>query len=141
MPIDHSACTHPRTPKGRAACRRAGNVAPSQRPVETTKERRPSDDTRTTRRRAGADLRALADAPARVRVFIERCRELGLEITEAPVEVGHSLEVYSSRGAGRVTWEGERVAWFTRVGWSSVTRRVTSQVEVCSKLGIAFDED
>jgi hypothetical protein len=74
-------------------------------------------------------------------VFIERCQELGLDVHEVHVEIGHSLEVFSHRGAGQVTWEGERVAWFTRIGWSSITRRVTSMVEVCKALGIEMEDD
>lgn len=98
------------------------------------------DDTRATPRRAGAELRALADAPERIRVFIARCRELGFEIVEAPVEIGHSLEVHSSRGAGRVTWEGERVAWFTRLGYTSITSRVSNLREVWKVLGVPLEE-
>ena len=33
MRIDHTACTHPRTPAGRAACRKSGAVAPVAKPV------------------------------------------------------------------------------------------------------------
>lgn len=140
MPIDHSSCAHPRTPAGRAACRRAGGVKQRpEKPAEATKAPRVRNDTRVTWPRRSGALKALADAPARVRVFIERCQELGLEVKESHVEIGHSLEVFSHRGAGRVTWEGERVAWFTRLGWTSITTRVTSMVEVCKSLGIEMD--
>lgn len=65
-----------------------------------------------------------------MRVFIERCEELGFKINPMPVETGHSIEVYSSRGAGRVTWDGEKTAWFTRLGYTSITTRVSNAGEV-----------
>lgn len=145
MPIDHSSCAHPRTPAGRAACRRAqGGATPTkqrpERPVGTSRERHPSDASYWRRGGRTDALKALNEAPARVRVFIERCKELGFEITAKPVEVGHSIEVYSSRGAGRVTWEGERVSWFTRLGHTSITSRVTSFREVWAVLGASLDD-
>lgn len=145
MPIDHSSCDHERTPKARAACRRAKGSTPvkqrAERPVEATKARHTTNDTRAPRWRATDTLKALCDAPARVRDFVNRCGEQGWEITPVPVEVGHSLEVHSSRGAGRVTWEGERTAWFTRLGYTSITTRVSNCREVWKVLRGGTDDE
>lgn len=157
--IDHSSCDHERTPKARAACRRKGGPRGemidghyvegprlqevkrrSERPSVSRKASRANDDTHTPHWRPQHVLKALSEAPARVRDFIERCEDRGFKINPMPVEVGYSIEVYSSRGAGRVTWEGEKVAWFTRLGYTSITTRVTNYREVWKVLTGTDDE-
>lgn len=148
--IDHSTCTHLRTPAGRSVCRRQMSHIPAhdapvikqarEASIERSAKVRPHDVMQTRRSRSSGALRALSDAPTRVRVFIKRCEVHGFEVTEVPVKLGFSLEIHSSRGAGRVTWNGEAVQWFTRLGYTSITTRVKNLHEVWEALGVPLEE-
>lgn len=153
MAINHASCDHERTPKARAACRRAGGQSPRRRELNTDgfgdflKEipetssgvrvkARPSDVMHTRRSGRYGALRALSDAPNVVRTFIALCEARGFTMNEAAVDQGFSIEVYSSRGAARVTWDGDEVAWFTRLGYTSITTRVRTVKQVWNVLGV-----
>lgn len=137
MAINHSECTHPRTPAGRAACRRAMSHVPEhdapaiqrarkqrENVVEAPKERRPRNVSQMRLPSAEDVLRGLDEIPARVRTFLNVARSKGLRIQPNAVERGTSFHVLSEEGAVTVTWEGNEIAWFARRGFSSLARRI-----------------
>lgn len=134
MAINHSECTHPRTPAGRAACRRASSHIPEhdapatrkarENVVEAPKERRPRNVTQTRLPSAEDVLRGLDEVPVSIRKFLAAARTKNLRIQPNRVDRGTSFHVLSEEGAITVTWDGDEVAWFARRGFSSLSRRI-----------------
>lgn len=138
MAISHANCTHPRTPAGRAACRRGTTTkAPKearQNVVEATNTRRVRRDTPAKLPSVLDVLRGLDDIPARVRTFLNVAMTRGLRIQPNRVERGTSFHVLSEEGAITVTWDADEIAWFARRGFSSLSQRIEFK-EVWKVLG------
>lgn len=149
MAINHTNCTHPRTPAGRSACRRAMSHIPEhdapatkkarENVVEAPKQRRPKDNTQTPLPSALDVLRGLDDVPARVRTFLNVAMARNLRIQPNRVERGTSFHVLSEVGAITVTWDDKEIAWFARRGFSSLSRRIEFK-EVWNTLGESSPE-
>lgn len=143
--MNHSECTHERTPAGRAACRRAMSHVPEHDAPATQRARQNAADASSRRRASNVTatripnvhdvLRGLEHVPRDVRAFLETAIERKLRIQSNPVERGTSFHVLSEVGAITVTWEctpvpksrivKEEVAWYARYGFSALSRQIT----------------
>jgi hypothetical protein len=152
--MDHSECTHPRTPAGRSACRRGLRTgqpdATSQIAPKPAKQRRNGAVTVTRLPSVQDVLKGPDHVPMQVHTFLSDALQRGLRVQPHAVEEGMSFHVLSSIAAVTVTWKvtkvpksrvmREEVSWFARRGNSSLARRIDFN-EVWNALDVIPSKD
>lgn len=161
MAMDHSNCAHPRTPAGRAACRKAGGpgaaAGSTPNPPKTAKKAAatptPTGTTRTTPKASSAALKRpgtrikgtadMADVPAVFAPAIKTAQAGGhvVRAGEPYNELERRVEVFGPRGVVHLIWLASNPSGVNDVQFrpadSSVTSRQPSVNEALRVAGIA----
>jgi hypothetical protein len=92
--IDHTACTHPRTPAGRAACRKSGAVAPTAKPVSIHAKTADELNAESRRRIANAKTTAQLNQQDRIRAYAKKHHTDAESMIQAAAEVNVPRQVF-----------------------------------------------
>lgn len=136
MAMSHDACTHPRTPAGRAACRKAGGPGNTPAPVKTTvaKSRKTaikaaSADVRTTARNPdGVGRASLADLPRVFRVVVEFATHEGYPHNVYTKGRQTMVDLVAPHGTLTLTWAASTPEGVNAVSWRPAGISVTSRL-------------
>lgn len=121
MAMDHTTCDHPRTPAGRAACRRKGGAKAPQTAVAGSTRRTP---TRTRRAR-------FTDVPDAFSPLTGEAYAVGWSVSEPLVNPNRdgefSIKVRSDHGTVYAIWHTDgAIGLQWRAASSSVARRIAT---------------
>lgn len=157
MAMSHADCDHPRTPAGRAACRKAGGGATTTRDRQRTALEGARKELATTRRRKavsanvkrpGTRLRTIGDLPDVPRMLAHGCRiawDYGWN-----VKVGYDFNDTEKRIVIQGTHAEVALVWrpslpdgvwgvFVRPWDSSITHRIEAGVDHAMRMAAGHD--
>lgn len=138
MAMSHENCTHPRTPAGRAACRKAGgpgNVTP-QVPVKAMTTPAVSRPTKT---RTQTRTVSLAGLPGTFRTAVDWAHANGCASAVLPADKGATMiRLGNDRGTLTLTWSPATPEGVHAVSWrpegTSVATKIATVNEGLAKL-------
>lgn len=129
MAMDHTNCTHPRTPAGRAACRKAGGPGqvstPTQAAPKATTPATRTPGTKTTRKARTVDLGGLPNVFTTV---VRYARELGLKVSTVDRGDQRLVELKADHGTLILAWSPATPHGVNAVSWRPFNTSVATKI-------------
>jgi hypothetical protein len=145
MAMSHETCTHPRTPAGRAACRKAGGPgaptikSPSLAEVINASVKTPGPKSRVAKMARTTTRKVnMADMPGVFRTVVKWAEANGCDVTTSTLRDQNMVHVSGTPGTLTLTWspttpDGVHAVAFRPHG-TSITSRVATVNDGLAKL-------